>query len=267
MGHFKELFPQPGAVIGMIHLRALPGTPAYDGRDDLLLSQALEEARIYRDCGLQGIMLENMHDTPYVRGTVSPEVVASMAVVAAAVKKESGLPCGVQVLAGANREALAVAKAAQLDFVRCEGFVFAHVADEGLLQSDAGDLLRYRRQIDASHIQVWTDIKKKHSSHALTADVDLAETAKAAEFFRSDGLIVTGSSTGRAANAEDLRAVREASQLPLLVGSGITADNVRDFSSLADALIVGSYFKKEGFWANPVDPERVKALLAARRSV
>src|SRR5437879_11621759 len=106
---------------------------------------------------------------------------------------------GVQVPAAANREALAVALACGADFVRGEGFVFAHVADEGLIESSAGDLLRYRRAIGAGEVRVFADIKKKHAAHALTADVDLVETAHAAEFFLADAVIVTGPSTGRPA--------------------------------------------------------------------
>lgn len=138
-----------------------------------------------------------------------------------------------------------------LDFIRAEGFVFSHVADEGLLNACAGELLRYRRRIGAEHIQIFTDIKKKHryddqiwvryvqlaghralkeaqhsvvvsvllchmipwvifenghySAHALTSDVSIAETAQAAEFFLSDGVIVTGTATGAQADPEELR--------------------------------------------------------------
>lgn len=42
------------------------------------------------------------------------------------------------------------------------------MADEGFLNACAGDLLRYRKQIGAEHVQIFTDIKKKHrlDSHA-----------------------------------------------------------------------------------------------------
>lgn len=109
------------------------------------------------------IMVENMHDIPYLNRQVGPEIVASMSVVCNEVKKEANdLPCGIQILAGANKEALAVAKAAGLQFIRAEGFVFSHIADEGTMNSDAGELLRYRKQIEADDILVFTDIKKKH---------------------------------------------------------------------------------------------------------
>ena len=108
-------------------------------------------------------MLENMHDIPYLNRQVGSEIVASMSVICNEVKKEvKNLPCGVQILAGANKEALAVAKAAGLDFIRAEGFVFSHIADEGTMNSDAGEVLRYRKQIEADDVLVFTDIKKKH---------------------------------------------------------------------------------------------------------
>lgn len=197
-----------------------------------------------------------MHDIPYLRGAVGPEITAAMAVIGREVKGASGLPCGVQILAGANREALAVALAGGLDFVRVEGFVFGHVADEGYIESCAGDLLRYRRHIGAESVRVLTDIKKKHSAHAVTSDVDIAETARAARFFLSDGVIVTGAATGDAANLDELRRVKAAVDLPVLVGSGVTIDNVESYLAVADALIVGSWIKRDGRWEQPVDSAR-----------
>ena len=162
------MFPHPKPVIAMVHVGALPGTPAGGASMRELEQRAVEDARIYRDAGVHGIAIENMHDVPYLRGGVGPEIVAAMTVLACAVKQASSLPCGLQILAGANREALAVAHAAALDFVRVEGFAFAHVADEGIIESSAAPLLRFRRQIGAERVQVWADVKKKHASHAIT---------------------------------------------------------------------------------------------------
>ncbi|MCB0641120.1 MAG: BtpA/SgcQ family protein [Phaeodactylibacter sp.] len=248
-------------VMAMIHVAALPGTPTYGGNFQAILDQALKEARIYREAGVDGLLIENMHDTPYLNRVVGPEIVAGMAIVGHEVRKQAALPTGIQILAGANQAALAVALAAQLDFIRAEGFVFGHVADEGWMDSDAGTLLRYRHQIGGQHIPIWTDIKKKHSSHALTADVDLVETAKAAAFFRSDGLIVTGTSTGAPADPVAVQTVREATRLPVIIGSGITADNCRQYRAHCDGFIVGSYFKEDGHWTAPVDAKRVRGLL------
>jgi hypothetical protein len=210
----------------------------------------------YKEAGIDALAIENMHNR-----SVGPEITAAMAVVGYEVKNTTGLPCGVQVLAGANKEALAVALAGGLDFIRAEGFVFGHVADEGYIDASAGEVLRYRRQIGAEHILVLTDIKKKHSAHAVTADVDIVETAHAAEFFLSDGVIVTGAVTGQEASLEEVDRVKAAVQIPVLVGSGVTEENVGRYLAVADALIVGSYFKRGGHWAQGVDFERVKRFM------
>jgi len=258
-----RLFASNKPVIGMIHLGALPGTAACTRSVREIEAQALREAKIYRDAGIDGVMIENMHDTPYLRGHVGPEIVAAMAVIGRAIKDASRLPCGVQVLAAANIEAIAVAVAAGLDFIRAEGFAFAHVADEGIIQSSAAELLRYRRAIGAEHVEVWADVKKKHSAHAITADVGIGETAHAVEFMRGDAVIVTGAVTGIAPTPADVIEVRRATRLPVLLGSGVTAANVNEFWSDADGFIVGSEFKTRGLWTGAVDAKRVERFMRA----
>ena len=259
---FARIFgDRPKTVIGMIHVRALPGAPRHAGGMAPILDQALAEAETYRAAGIHALMVENMHDIPYVQRP-GPEILAAMAVVAREVKRaHPALPLGLQILAGANREALAAALAAGADFIRAEAFVFGHVADEGYMDSCAGELLRHRKAIGAEHVAVFTDIKKKHSAHAITADVDIVQTAHAAEYFLADGLILTGAATGEAASVDELRAVHAATKLPVLVGSGITAENVKDYLPIADAFIVGSHFKRDGRWENPLDPARIRRLL------
>jgi membrane complex biogenesis BtpA family protein len=250
------------AFIAMIHVGALPGTPRNEKSVSQLAAHAVDEAKLLTDCGVDAIIMENMHDVPYLNREVGPEIVASMTAIAVAVRRATPLPLGIQVFAGANKEALAVAQATECQFIRAEGFVFAHVADEGLMpHADAGPLLRYRRTIGANNIAVLTDIKKKHSAHAITADVDLPETAKAAEFFGADGVIVTGTATGCAAEAADVEMVRKAVRIPVLVGSGVTPNNASEYSN-AHGVIVGSYLKRDGYWANKIDTDRVKDLSA-----
>ena len=259
---FHERLGSPRALIGVIHVGALPGTPSAARSIDQLTAQAVAEAGIYRDGGFTALAIENMHDRPYLRGSAGPEIVGAMTAIACAIKREVHLPLGVQILAGANREALAVAHASGADFVRVEGFVFAHVADEGVIQSCAGDLLRYRRQIGAERVLVFADIKKKHSAHAITADVSIVETAEAAVFFQADGLIVTGASTGVAASPVEVQAVARHVGVPVLVGSGIRADNLPQFAAAA-GFIVGSSVKRSGRWDQPLEPANVEAVAAA----
>ncbi len=261
MQKFKKIFKVAHPIIGMIHIQALPGTPNYAGDIRFILDEALKEALIYKKAGIDALMIENMHDVPYQKNQVGHEISSLMTLIANTIKQETNLPMGIQILAGANKEALAVAKASQLEFIRAEGFVFGHIADEGYIDSQAADLLRYRKQIDAAHIAVFTDIKKKHSSHAVTADVGIVETAHAAEFFLSDGLIVTGKQTGAEADTSEIIAVKESTKLPVIIGSGVNLDNVNQYLSISDALIVGSYFKKDAFWRNELDSERIKIFM------
>jgi len=264
-GIIQEVFGVPRALIGVIHVGALPGTPASRQAVSEIAAAAVVEARIYAAAGFHGLIVENTHDRPYLKGSAGPEIAAAMAVIGAEVRRTIGLPLGIQVLAGANRAAIAVAHACGAKFVRVEGFVFAHVADEGLIESGAGELLRYRRAIGADGLRVFADIKKKHSAHAITADVDLAETARAAEFFQADGVIVSGVATGRPADPHEVRAVREAVGIPALVGSGVTPENMAGFGA-ADALIVGSSVKQGGLWSNRLDDARVRAVVRAFHS-
>jgi membrane complex biogenesis BtpA family protein len=259
---FRERLGAPRALIGMLHVGALPGTPAARDPVDRLIEQTVAEARIYRDAGFTALALENMHDRPYLKGGAGPEITAAMTVLAREVKRETGLVLGIQVLAAANREALAAALAAGADFVRVEGFVFAHVADEGIVESCAGELLRYRRTIGAERVLVFADIKKKHSAHAITGDVPLVETARAAELFLADGVIVTGPASGEEASPEDVRDTVRAVRLPVLVGSGLSVENLARFAD-AHGFIVGSSLKQGGIWSNPLDRTAVESMARA----
>lgn len=242
----------------MVHVGALPGAPKNDRPVADLISDALTDAKILQEEGVDAIMIENMHDRPYLNREVGPEIIASMAAIACALRSVIKIPLGIQILAGANKAALSVALAAGFDFIRVEGFVFGHLADEGMMNSDAGELLRYRKQIGADWVKVFTDIKKKHSSHAVSADVSIVYTAKAAEFFLSDGVIVTGSSTGEKPSLEDLKQVKSSVKIPVLIGSGIDAGNIHEYWNWADGFIIGSSLKKDGNWENKVERERVK---------
>ncbi len=258
----ERTFGAPRALIGMLHVDALPGTPSASGTLDAAIERAVAEARVYRDAGFTAVAIENIHDRPHLKRGVGPEIVAAMTAIGREVRAAVSLPLGVQVLAGANRESLAVALACGGSFVRVEGFVYAHVADEGLMNADAAELLRYRRAIGAEHIAVFADVKKKHSSHAITGDVDVTETALTAEFALADGVILTGTATGREADPEEVTHVSGEVNIPLLVGSGISAQNLLFFAA-ADGFIVGSSLKHGGLWSNPLDPARCRAMAAA----
>ncbi len=251
-------------LIACLHLLPLPGSPDWGGSMTAVLDRALEECRIYLDVGVDGMILENTFDTPYLNRPGEASTVAAMALAAAAVRRTTDLPLGIQVLAGANIAALEIALTCDLDFIRVEGFAYAHVADEGIIEADAGTLLRRRAHLGARHIEIWADIRKKHSAHALTADLDLRDIAEGAAYYGAEGVIVTGGMTGKPASTADLDSIADL-DLRRVVGSGVTASNVGDYAARADALIVGSAFKTGGNWRGTVEESRVRELVDALR--
>lgn len=266
----EKRLPERGAqrasFIACLHLLPLPGSPDWGGSMKPVVERALREAEIFASAGADGMILENTHDVPYLKRPTEASTVAAMSLVAGEVRRRYETPLGIQVLAGANEAALDIAVACDLDFIRVEGFAYAHVADEGFIEADAGRLLRRRAHLGARRVEVWADIKKKHSSHAITADLGLRDIAEGAVFYGADGVIVTGGMTGRPASLAELESI---SDLPVrrVVGSGIDARNVRDFARLADILIVGSALKEGGEWRGEVDPARVAELIGILRSL
>jgi len=260
-----DIIPR-GSIIGMVHLLPLPGVPGALGMS-ALLDRALSDVDSLLAGGVEGLLIENMHDFPCVREReMGPEVAASLAVVGGEIRRHVGpqLPLGLQVLFAANRTAVAVAAAAGLNFIRAEGWTYGHLSDKGWVEASAGAVVRYRKQIEAEEILVWADVKKKHASHAITADLSLAEQVANIALHRADGVVITGATTGQAPSLEDVQAATAASSLPVVLGSGVTAQNISRYQDLWHAVIVGSSVKEGGDWRQPVDQERVRQLVEAR---
>lgn len=244
----------------MVHLLPLPGSPSHQQAMSSILEAAKRDADRLLEGGVDALLIENMGDLPYLRGAACPETIAAMAIATHELMR-LGKPVGVQILAGANLEALAVAATSGASFIRVEAFAYAHVADEGWLDASAGPLLRARKNLGAE-VSIWADIKKKHASHAVTADLDLEDVARGSAFAGADALIVTGKETGDATRLEDVEAAARAG-LPVLVGSGATAAQAPELGRRASGLIVGSALKEDGDWRKPVSVARVRALKEA----
>lgn len=248
-------------LVGMIHVGPLPGSPKSGPPIARIVEQAALEARMYEDAGFDAVIVENMHDLPYLKRLVPPTTIAAMTLVTQAVREATpNLICGVQILAGANQAALAVAHLCSAAFIRCEGFVYGHLADEGWMDADAATLLRERQSLDAKNVKIWADIQKKHAAHAVTADLEAEDWAMAAELNGADMLVVTGKHTGRAVDIKFLRRARTATQLPVAIGSGLDATNLPDYLEHADAFIIGSSVKIDGDWRLAPDPARLKTI-------
>jgi uncharacterized protein len=265
----KAIFGRPSRVlIGVVHLMPLPGSPDYaSGGVGAIYARALADARAYAEAGFDGLIIENHGDIPFAKPEdIGPETAAHMAVAGERVRRETGLPIGVNVLANAALHALAVASAAGARFVRVNQWANAYVANEGLIEGAAARAARYRSQLGAQDVRIFADAHVKHGAHAIVQDRPIAELVRDIEFFNADVVIFTGQRTGHAADLDYLKSMRAAASLPTLVGSGADPDNIGDILSIVDGVIVASALKVGGRWWNPVDSERSKRFVARART-
>jgi uncharacterized protein len=239
------------ALFGMVHLEALPGAPHFRSLD-FVIEAAIRDARAIASGGCDGFAIENYGDKPFTRGRVEAETVAAMTRVITEVTREVKLPFGVNVLRNDALSALAIAAATGAAFIRVNVHTGAMVTDQGIIEGDAYTTLRKRAAI-APHVLIFADYLVKHATPLGEMSVsDLRERGLA------DALIITGVATGAAADPSRLRDVRASTDAPLILGSGLTAENASQFAD-ADAAIVGTSLKTNG----SVDARRVDAVVRA----
>lgn len=263
---------RPPRLIGVIHLPSLPGAPGSHGLSPTTAlqkagAQAVREARLLAQAGFEALIVENFGDAPFFKTRVSAETVASMAIIAGALREATRLPVGVNILRNDALSALAVAAVAGCDFIRVNVLSGVAATDQGVIEGHAAELLRERDRLHA-HVAIFADAHVKHarslSSHKLSLAVE-----ELALRSHADAVIITGATTGRAIGPESLLEASEAAReigTPLFVGSGTTADNVGEILKHADGVIVGSSLRKGGRAGAPLDARRLKAFVRATKS-
>ena len=265
MRSFVDLFGGVKPVLGMLHLRPLPGSPR-GGSVEEALDAARADAEVLTGAGVDGLILENFGDAPFAKDRVPAVTVASMAVIAREIRRDHNVPLGINVLRNDAESALAVAHVVAADFIRVNVLVGAVVADQGVLEGKARETLLLRRALGAS-VLVFADIRVKHArplGGPFGADELIAEARDAAGRGGADALILSGTATGAATDPEDVRLVSEAvSGVPILVGSGVTAGNVATYWPWADGMIVGTSLKEAGDPKRRVDPARAREVVEA----
>ncbi|MGI8700345.1 MAG: BtpA/SgcQ family protein [Nocardioidaceae bacterium] len=259
----ERLFPRAKPLIGMVHLEPLPGAPQYDGQSmRAIVDRAVEDARRYVEGGIDGLIVENEGDIPFLKpDLVGPETVAAMSVITGAVVEAVSVPVGVLCLANATVQSLAIAKASGARFVRANQWANAYIANEGFVEGSAATALRFRAHIHARDIAVFADVHVKHGSHSIIADRDIAQQTYDVEAFGADVLIATGRRTGDPTRQAEVREIAEAATRPVIVGSGLDANNAESLLGLADGAIVGSAMKEGGVWWGRVSVERTRAIV------
>lgn len=253
-------------VIGMLHLPPLPGSPRYDGDLKGIAERLLRDAEMLADGGVHGLMMENFGDAPFCPRRAATQVVAHMAALAGMVRSRFDLPLGINVLRNDGRSALAVAQASGASFIRVNVLCGARITDQGIIEGIAYELLRERTHLRAEHVKIFADANVKHSAPLGPARPIAHEIDDMIRRGGADALIVSGGQTGQPADLDELRQAKAAcGAAPVLLGSGVSCDNIEQYLEWADGFIVGTSIKQDGVSANPVDRERVAALMARLR--
>lgn len=245
-------FARSRPLIGMIHLPALPGSPRAENDLDGLIAFALDEAAILERAGLDGVIVENVGDTPFFREEVEPITVAAMTVIVREVRRATTLKVGVNLLRNACLQALSIASVTGADFIRCNVVIGAYVTDQGIIQGCAAELARLRMRLERD-IAVFGDVHVKHAAPLFDVPIEDA-AADLAERGGADVVIVSGARSAVPPTYERLEAVRAAVDVPVMIGSGVGLANVRDFHDRSEGVLIGEVdFKVGRVWGGASD--------------
>ena len=259
MKSMKNPFSGKRHFIGVVHLPPLPGSPGWRGDLESLIQFAVADAQAYERGGAHAICIENFGDAPFTKGTVAPETLAAMVAAGRAIRAAVKLPIGFNVLRNDAISALAACATCGGSFIRVNVLCGAMLTDQGIIEGNAYEVLRYRNRV-CPGVKILADV---HVKHAVTlGDGSIEDTARdTLERGLADALIVSGVGTGHAADISDVERVRSACPHgKILLGSGVNRLNVREFLHIADGAIVGSAVKRDGKLGNPVDAKRVAVL-------
>lgn len=260
----ERLWRDTKPIVGMVHLAPLPGSPGWGGSMEAVQERALSDVWALEEGGVDGILVENFGDVPFLPDGVPPETTAAMGVVVAAVVRAASVPVGVNVLRNDARSALGVAAAAGARFIRVNVHTGVMHTDQGVLEGRAHETLRVRRALEVP-VSILADVMVKHGvpPAGLTLETAAEDTWRRG---LADGLVVTGPATGRETDPDQVRRVKEAVPgAPVWVGSGIAPASVGRVLDAADGLIVGSWLCRDGVAGRGVEKNRVRALVEAAR--
>ena len=260
----NQLFDHPKPIIGVVHLPPLIGSPQSTQPFHEIRSRALADARVLIDNGIDGVIIENYGDAPFLPDSVEPHTVAALALIVDEIRKRHlQTPIGLNVLRNDAKSAIAIATVTEANFIRVNVHTGAMLTDQGIIQGKAHETLRYRSLLKTK-VKIFADIAVKHAVPLAPIDI-LASAEDTYHRGLADALIVTGTATGKRANLDQLKSVKSTvPQASVFAGSGVTVDNLAEVLQYADGVIVGTSIKRDGVTTNAADPDRVCALIKAR---
>ncbi|AFL95481.1 btpA family protein (btpA) [Thermococcus cleftensis] len=249
-------------LIGMVHLKPLPGSYLYDGNLEAVIERAIRDARTLEKAGFDAIMVENFGDVPFPK-YVDKTTVAAFTAVAKAVRDEVSIPLGINVLRNDGIAAYSIAYAVKADFIRVNVLSGVAYTDQGVIEGIAHELARLRKLLP-SRIEVFADVHVKHAVHFFDFEDAIRDTV---ERGLADAVVVSGKATGKPVDVEKLALAKRISPVPVVVGSGTSYNNLPELWKYADAFIVGTWIKHDGKVENEVSLERAGKLVELARNL
>ncbi len=257
-----QIFKTTNPVIGVVHLLPLPTSPRWQGDLSAVVARAEQEATALAAGGAHGLVVENFFDAPFAKSQVDPVVVSAMTLVVQRLKQLVTLPIGINVLRNDARSALAIATCTEASFIRVNVLTGVMATDQGLIEGEAHDLLRYRRELGCD-VKILADVLVKHATPLGMPNLS-AVVEDTIHRGLADGVILSGWATGRPPDVEDLKLARAAAgDTPVFIGSGASADNISELIRYSDGVIVSSSLKRKGQIEQPIDPIRVREFVTA----
>jgi hypothetical protein len=265
--NLHQIFKTPNPIIGVVHLLPLPTSPRWGGSLKAVIDRAEQEVTALASGGVDGIIVENFFDAPFTKNQVDPAVVSAMTLIVQRLMNLVMLPVGINVLRNDAHSALAIATCVRAQFIRVNVLTGIMATDQGLIEGEAHQLLRYRREL-GSDVKILADVLVKHARPLGSPNLTTA-VQETIERGLADGVILSGWATGSPPTLEDLElASAAANGTPVFIGSGANWENISTLMQAADGVIVSSSLKRRGRIEQPIDPIRVSQFVeAARRSV
>ena len=199
-------------------------------------------------------MVENFGDVPFYKCDVRRETVSAMTRVAVEIRRAvPGLPLGINVLRNDGFSAIAVAAAVGASYIRVNVLSGSAVTDQGVIEGQAAELMRYRKALGAEQIKVLADVRVKHAAPLAERSLqdEVEELVKRAG---ADAVIVSGTGTGKPTDPSHAAEVkRYAGDTPVLIGSGADVNSIPQLKAACDGFIVGSAAKPGGKIDEPVE--------------
>ncbi|MDJ0696668.1 photosystem I biogenesis protein BtpA [Mastigocoleus sp. MO_188.B34] len=261
-----QLFKTRSPIIGVVHLLPLPTSPRWGGNLKTVIDRAAQEATALASGGVDGIIVENFFDAPFTKNQVDPAVVSAMTLVVQRIQNLVTVPIGLNVLRNDGMSAMAIATIVKAQFIRVNVLTGVMATDQGLIEGEAHQLLKYRREL-GSDVKIFADVLVKHARPLSSVNLSHA-VQDTIERGLADAVILSGWATGVPPTLEDLELARTAANdTPVFIGSGANWENIATLMQVADGAIVSSSLKRHGRREQTIDPIRVSRFVeAARRS-